>query len=385
MPSVVIIGSGFAGMVAAKHLLAKSPKGTSITLISKSDCFTFKPLLHEFATGAFNSSIVCERVSPLLNPKAQFIEGTASAINLKKQSISVGTQSIRYDYLLLALGSTPGMAAIPGAEKHALRLDSAQDAIRIRSALIAASKKHCPSVLLIGAGPVGIELASEIAQYLNQLCGKGTASVTLLNSDGELLPNLSPRFRHRVHRFLRAAGVRILNGHRVVRLHKCKAILDNHSAIMADIIIWSGGVKPVSIKTTPNLKQERGIPVNSFLQHNTYNNVFAAGDCAGMAGVPWLAQAAVQEGRAAAENIVRSMRHKPLRPFTYRQRGFILPIGKGHAVATVFGITFSGFFAWWFNRTVYLMHMLTLRHKVYVSREWTLGLFRKRDGPSEKG
>lgn len=385
MRKIVIIGGGFAGAYAAKSLLKRLPHDCSIALINPSPFFTFKPLLHEMATGVFGSDVVCEPISSFLHHKNfEFIKGKATAIDLKKQSVSMNKFVVPYDYLIIATGSKTNFFGVPGAEEYALKLESLDDAFRIKNALIEASKKQHPRIIVVGAGPTGSEVSTEISEFMRQI-KKDDFSLALLTRSTSFLPQIKERSRALVCRFFSIKNVKLLAGRAVVKVGKNFVVTDKGEKMAADVIVWAAGVTPVAIPVKPAIELPKGFfPVDSFLRLKGYENVFAVGDCSFAvnldgSAIPQLAQSATDEGIFVADNVLASIRKKTLKNFIFRQKGFILPLGKGRAVAEIKGFSFDGFFAWWLNRTVYLVNMFKLSHKLYVLWRWNLGLFQKRD------
>ncbi len=385
MNKIVVVGGGFAGAFAARSLLKRLPPDCALSLVNPSPFFTFKPLLHEVATGVFGSDVVCEPISSFLrHENFEFIKGTATGINLKKQTVTIEGGVLHYDFLVIATGSRTNFFGVPGSEKYALKLETLGDAFRIKNALIGASKKQNPSIVVVGAGPTGSEVSTEISEFMHQLVNRDF-SITVVNRPPDFLPQLKERSRALVRKFFSVKNVKLLADRAVVEVGIGFVVTDKGEKIPADVLVWAAGVKPASIDVTPALELPKGyFPVDSFLRLQGYENVFAIGDCSfaknpGGFQIPQLAQSASEEGKFVAHNVLASVSKMPLKRFMFRQKGFLLPLGKGRAVAEIKGVSFDGFFAWWLNRTIYLANMFTLSHKLYVAWNWTLGLFRKRD------
>ncbi len=385
MKRMVIVGGGFAGAFAAKSLLKRLPPDLTLTLINPVPFFTFKPLLHEVATGVFGSDVVCERISSFLHHRNfEFVKGSATGIDLKMQEVAVGGKSIRYDLLIISVGSCTNFFNVPGAEKHSLKLETLEDAFRIKNAIIDASRRQAPSIVVVGAGPTGSEVSAEISEFMRQLV-KRDFSITVVNRPPDFLPQIKEKSRALVRRFFSIKNVKLLTERAVTEVGNGFVATDKGERMPADVVVWAAGVRPARIAVKPAMELPGGyFPVDSFLRLHGYENVFAVGDCAlaknpDGSPVPQLAQSASEEGAFVAYNALASVRKKPLKKFIFRQKGFLLPLGKGNAIAELYGLSFDGFLAWWLNRTIYLMSMFTLSHRLYVAWNWTLGLFTKRD------
>lgn len=384
MKSIVVIGAGFGGAYAAKNILKRLPPGFNLILINKSELFTFKPLLHEVATGAFSADVVCECIKTFLSHKnLKFIKGIVTNIDFKKRTVAVNKKRINYNYLLISIGANTNFFNIPGAEKYSLKLDSVEDAFKIKNAIINVLERDSPRIVVVGGGPTGVELSSEIAEFTKQF--KNDFSITVIERSNRIFPRFRTKFATYANKFFNKEKISLLLGTGVVKVGKNFVITDAKQKIPADLVVWTAGVKPCPVDVIPKTTVQNGFfPVDSYLRLNDYKDVFAVGDCALAKNqdgslVPQLAQSAREEGVVASENILADINKKPLKKFFFNQKGVIIPLGKGHAIADIKGFVFSGFFAWWLNRTVYLMNMFGFFHKLYVVLNWTIGLFRKRD------
>lgn len=188
-------------------------------------------------------------------------------------------------------------------------------------------------------------------------------------------------------------NISVMTGRAVTKVDKEFVVITGAAgkqSIGCDFVLWAAGIKPSELVFTPKVEKNSGfLVVDEYLRIQGLQNVFAVGDCALVKDknggyVPWLAQAAVAEGKIAASNIVAAVNNHSLQTFVLKSKGFILPIGKGVAVADLVlpvikaRLFFDGFPAWWLNRTIYLLNMLAPRHKLKVAWLWMLGLFRKR-------
>ena len=171
----------------------------------------------------------------------------------------------------------------------------------------------------------------------------------------------------------------------VVDIEDSFALLQNGEKILARTTIFVSGIEPSSpeIIPVPKIGDRGRIVVNKFLHLPEDNRVFVAGDVSGITDpkgklVPQTAQAAVQEARSVAGNIISAIQEKSLSPFAFRELGQTLSLGRFSAGARIGGITFSGFFAWWLWRTIYASKIIGFANRVRVVVDWTIGLFHSR-------
>lgn len=452
---IVILGAGFGGIYAYLGLYKKKfhqKIPSQISIISENDYFLFLTLLHEVATGNLLPSSITQPIRTMPHCCLDnFIHGVVKSINLDEQTIELERKSpnclskqnqfekIQYNYLISALGSDTNFYNIPGAKQFCLTLKNQQDAKRIKNRILdcfeSASYKQrtsrkvptCSDIndtkfsskdlekahigdknclddeevknllrfVIVGGGPTGVELAGEIADYINgRLYSifpslKGIAEVILIEHKTQLLPKLDKWFGKRVHRILNKFGVKIILGKPVNRVSPDGLYIEK-SFIPTKTVIWTAGVKARQVKITAQKQIEYEkhtwrIKVNPYLQLDSYPNVFVIGDQAWIynkeAGQPYpmRAQFAQREGKIAAENIFRQVRNEKLKEFHWKDQGFIVSLGKTKAIGRVFGIKVFGFWGWCIYRTAYLLKLVGWRAKLRTALEWILDLFFSRD------
>jgi NADH dehydrogenase len=382
---VVIVGGGFAGVYAAKHLLGY---GAKVTLISKTNYFLFTPLLHEVAVGSVNRHNICTPIRTMFYEKDfRFIRSEAEKIDLKKKTVSIDGLKIPFDKLIMAAGCRSNHYNIPGAEEHTLSLKTLRDAISIRDRLISvlesiAVKPKPLSLVVVGAGPTGVELCGDLCDLIEENLKyrypelKGLKhEVYLIQSTETILPMLHEKTRKIASGVLEKSGIKILLSSRVAEVGK-DYVMAGDKKIKADIIIWSGGIKPPQLNIIPNLQDEKGyINVDENMAARGYDDVYALGD---ITGTPQLAQAAIEQSKTVAKNIMGRKK-----PFRFHNKGLIVSLGHRKAVGEVylFGktIVVRGKLAWYMKRMIYLMNLIGIKNKIQVGIEWFFNLLFGRD------
>lgn len=407
MKRIVILGAGFGGVYTALHLLKrlKRQDQVEVLLINKTNYFLFSPLLHEVATGGLNRSNIVQPIREILrHPKFNFIRCTAKEINLEKKTITTEKTILSYDYLVIALGAENECYNIPGAKEHAFPLKNLQDAVAIRnhvldvleySSALLKVKKQKPelSFVIVGAGPTGVEVAGELAEFVDQnlrvnypQLREYGRKIYLLQRGPDIMPFISQRCRQEALKKLAREHVTVMTNAPLTKVTKEAVEINEKQRIPSTAVIWTSGIKPASLPTTPRITDEKGFfPVDAYLRVKGAENVFALGDCALLINshdgkpVPALAQTAVKEAKILAYNILKDIKKQPLKPFVFKQSGLLVSVGKRFAVADIHGIKFKGFFAWWLWRTIYLTKLVGFRNKLQVAYDWTLNLFFPRD------
>ena len=421
---IVILGSGFAGVYAylELHKQLHNRRDVEITMVSETDSFLFVPLIHEVATGSLSPSDVLQPIHTL--PSCclrRFVQGHVASVNCDLREISVTPHrpssstdtaekeisAIPYDYLISGIGSETNFFGVPGAREYALPLKDLSDAVKIKNRIIeifecaekTTTKEERADALrfvVVGAGPTGLEIAAEMADYLRHEFAKafpslkGLAEIIIVDGVTDLLPVLNPWFGKKAARILAHKKiVRVLLNTPIVAITP-GGVRTKEKFFPAGTVIWSAGVKarqlPMTAKKPVNHDERSGrIMVNAFLQIPAYTEVFIAGDQAWIRDkendqpYPMRAQFAQREGRVAARNVARLMDNRPLEEFAWKDQGIIISLGKGGALAQIYGVRASGPLAWWIYRTVYASKILGWRARARTVLGWMFDLFLPRD------
>jgi NADH:ubiquinone reductase (H+-translocating) len=386
---VVIVGGGFAGIKAARILKKKF----QVTIIEQNDYFTFKPLLHEFIVGSMPFDTICYPIQESAGKGVTFIKGVASDVDSENRSISVKTIDnsalikIPYDYLLVTTGAIPNLLenndlSHPYDMMNAKIMKEQMVIIRDRI------KNHEKlSIGIVGAGPVGIEIAfvvKEFLEYHSKLYhNANTHSIIIYNSSEDILSNFSLKIASLTRSQLIMNGIKTENFCLVRKVEKKNDYFNIHyqrdeklHVAKHDIVFWSAGIT----------KSKLGLlsfETDRFLRSKHNRHIFAAGDAAIIEmkkkRVPELAQLAVIQGELAAKNIIRASNSKKLIPYKLKLKGLMLTIGHKNEVGIIGKrIVLRGFFAWWLHRTVYLMQIYTFKRKMHNINVWSKDLFNTR-------
>ena len=419
---IVIVGGGFAGVYAYLELFKNCKKMScfDVTLINKADYFDFVVLSHEIATGGLMPSDVTQSLHRL--PKGEntrFIQGTVTSLNTKEKrvffardgfckddKIGGGMVSLPYDYVLLALGSETDTFGVPGVGKHTLSLKNLEDAKKLKNRILESfevargcdNEDHIREMLtfvVIGGGPTGVELSAEIADFVfdevssiyPELSKK--TEVVLLHSGDRLISVMDKWFHKKSMKILKKLGVQVLLNKKVTEVTE-RNVFMGEEKIATRNVFWSAGVKSryLDIESkNPFSKEERTgrIKVNDYLQVIEDSSIYVAGDMSWIVNretnqpYPMRAQFAVKEGITVAQNIISDINRKKKTEFSWRDQGFIVSLGRGGALAEVFGMRFSGPVAWWLYRTAYLSKLVGIRAKLRTGLEWAINLAFSRD------
>ena len=392
---IVIIGGGFGGVYTAKHLARHASKNLEIILISERNYFLFTPLLHEVATGSLSPTSVTEPLREIFRKGEVKIKiSRVSEINKDDGFVMLGSEQIKFDYLVIATGAKINDFGLPGVLENTIGLKSLEDAIEIRKKVIEIYERELTEVVnrkekllnlvIIGGGPTGVELAAELDDFVSEIENDYKKSkksglrtkIYLINSADELLVQFPKSLRDEARRVLEKKRIGILNNFYVNKVEKGKIFNREGEEIRADLIVWTAGVMP-------NTKNGQRVLTNEKLQVLGYEKIFAMGDMGNISKLtnplPMLAQVAVAEAPVVANNILALINKKPLQDFDFESKGLLVSLGKFKAVGQISGITITGFLAWFIWRTIYLFKFNSWKKRFRIMFEWTISLFSPRD------
>ncbi len=202
-----------------------------------------------------------------------------------------------------------------------------------------------------------------------------------------VLPVLGENLGHYAHQALARRGVEIFLNTRVTGMTEKEIFLARSIPIPASTLVWTAGMVPNPLVSSLPCQKECGrLLVNECLQVPGWPGVWAVGDCGLVPDIrrpgeshPPTAQHAIRQGRVVAQNIAASLYNRPLKAFSFKTIGLLASIGRRRGVARICGFNFSGFFAWWLWRTIYLSKLPGLDRKIRVAFEWTLDLLFRKD------
>ena len=410
MPArILVLGVGFGCVHTARHLekLARAMPELEITLVSHDNFFLFTPMLHEVAASDLDITHIVSPIRSLLKRTNVFI-GDVQAIDLEARQVMVShgydrhTHTIPYDQLVVGLGSITNFYGLPGLEQRALTMKSLGDAIHLRNRVIAALEEadtECQrdldgllTFVVAGGGFAGVETVAGLNDFIHDglrlypRIRPERVRTVLVHSGAEILPELGEQLGRYAEQKLRARGVEILTGARVARVSDEGVVLEDGRRIPSRVVVWTAGTSPHPLLHELPCTLDRGrIVVDETLAVPGWPGVWALGDCAVIpdrrTGKPHppTAQHALREARTAARNIVAMLRGRRSTAFDFRTIGQLAAIGRRTGVARILGVNFSGFFAWWLWRTIYLSKLPRIEKKLRVAIDWTLDLIFTKD------
>ncbi|GEB95552.1 NAD(P)/FAD-dependent oxidoreductase [Microbacterium lacticum] len=355
LPHIVIIGGGFAGVSAARALRHAPVR---VTLVDRRIYNTFQPLLYQVATGGLNPGDVTHFLRSLRaqQPNLDVVHEHLMEIDTDARAVRLlDGQELAYDYLLLANGVTTAYHGTPGAKENSFAVYSRSQAITIRDTLFTRLERAAVrpdrdkglSVVVIGGGPTGVEMAGALAELRDQGLEpaypelEGDAFRITLLQRSEILKPFLPKLRTYAAAQLRRRDVTVRLGAGVEEVCPDSVRLSDGTVLPSDLTIWATGVAPHEEVRHWSLPLDEGdrIRVGADLQVEGLPGVFAAGDVAiTPQDLPQLAQPAIQGGAHVARQIQRLLAGEPTEPFEYYDKGQLAIIGRRSAVGEVPGV-----------------------------------------------
>jgi NADH:ubiquinone reductase (H+-translocating) len=453
---IVILGGGFAGIGVLKKLQKEFDNDASveITLVDKGNFLLFTPMLPEIVSGMIETRHIVTPVRSFCK-KAKFFEADVDLIDLKNREVnlkhSIGKQpkypqqqppiqqqqqqqqqsdylhkhTLKYDYLVLALGSENNFFGNSDVEENAFTLKTINDGIVLRNHLIKILeqanleqdnhdlRKRLLTFVVVGGGFSGVETVGAVNDFVRQTITQyykniymSDVRVILVSATDKILEQIDEELGKFALEKLKENGVEFIMNSKVKGASKDKAILDNDTEIPCYSLIWTAGVTQNKLIAELECEHDKGhrIVTNEYLEVKNYEDVvYALGDCASIPdphtgkSYPPTAQHAIREADVAAKNIILSIKANKMKKgmgivdennmvrttkkkFDYKTKGMMAQIGKRTGVAILFGkLKLHGFIAWWLWRSYYLANLPTVKKKLKVMGDWTLDLFFKPD------
>lgn len=429
---IVIVGGGAGGLELATALGDKlGTRGrASVTLIEKNRAHVWKPKLHEIAAGSMD--IDAHDIDYLAQARwhhFRYRVGEMIGLDRGRREVLVAPfiddegrqvtpeRRIRYDTLVIAVGSQSNDFGTPGVAEHALKLESADDARRFHRRLVNAGiranaqqgalQAHQLQIAIIGAGATGVELSAELHRTTRELVAYGLDRVDaekdlcihLIEASDRVLPALPPRLSASTERLLRELGVQVHTSAKVAAVGPQGVYLADGREIPAELVVWAAGVKaPDFLKDLAGLETNRinQLVVKPTLQTSLDDDIFALGDCAACAwpekngNVPPRAQAAHQQASHLVGQFRRRLAGKPLRDYRYRDFGSLISLGEYSTVGNMMGgliggsLMIEGLFARLMYLSLYKMHELALHGFAKVALDTLARTITRRTEPHVK-
>lgn len=412
---ILILGGGFGGVYSALEFdrtIASRPD-VEVTLVSRDNYILFTPMLHEVAASDLDLTHIVNPIRKMLR-HVNFFHAQVESVDLENKTVRVAHSEVRhvhdlpYDHLVIALGNATNFFMMPGLEDFAFTMKSLGDAIEVRNHLIemleaadfecaAGDRGQLLTVVVAGGGFSGIETIAGINDFLREATRfyshltEKQIRVVVVHPGPVILPELGEELGAYAQKELAARGVEIRVNTRVKAIHSTDSFgriveLSDGAMIPTRSLIWTAGTCAHALTGRLPCDNDRGrLTVDEYMRLNGWPGVWALGDCASVPDLttgkscPPTAQHAIRQGKALARNIAAQLDGRELKPFRFKTLGLLAAIGRRSGVASILGFRFSGFFAWFLWRGIYLAKLPRLEKKVRVALDWSLDLFFSKD------
>lgn len=391
---IIVIGGGFAGISLVKKL---DENLFDILLIDKINHHQFQPLFYQVATSQLEPASISFPLRNILKHKKslQIRLARVDSIDCVRNEITTSIGNFSYDYLVIATGCTTNFFNNPTIEKNVFALKTTYDAIKIRNHIIhtferlisanSQERKSLLNLVIVGAGPTGVELAGAFAEIKNNILPKdypgidfSDFNIYLIEGGANTLNSMSDLAKQASKKYLLKMGVQIITETLVKNYNGLVLKLSNGEVIDTKTVIWAAGITGNTIGGLPEGSITNGgrIKVNRINQILGINNIFAVGDIALMqtpkypVGHPQVANVAINQAKNLAGNLKMLFLNKQTTNYEYKDLGSMATIGRNKAVVDLPSLKFKGYFAWLVWMFLHLMLILSVRNKLIIFINW---------------
>ena len=392
---LVIIGGGFAGLRIARDI---DKRQWEVMIIDKNNYHSFPPLFYQVASAGLEPASISFPLRRELRGRrysgCTFHIGTVRRIDTAAKRVHTDYETVAYDSLVIAAGTTNNFFGIPDLQKHVCTIKSTTEAIRTRNEVInnleraslstdPAERCRLLTFVVVGGGPAGVEIAGALGELKRfalrreyPLIRPDEMRVVLVEGSNALLGAMGPRSSADALKGLRQLMVDVRLGVTMKNFDGNRITFADGTEIEVCTVIWTAGVTGVTFTLGgTDIRPGRGarFAVDEHCAVEGLKDVYAVGDIALMTtekyphGHPQVAQVAMQMGAALARNLSNPERRSP---FVYHDKGSMATIGRNRAVVDMGKMHLSGWFAWFTWLTVHLMSLLGMRNRAMVLLNW---------------
>jgi NADH:ubiquinone reductase (H+-translocating) len=395
---VVIVGAGFAGLSAARTLVAKP---CEVTVVDQRNFHTFQPLLYEVATAGLDAGDVAYPIRAVFghhdNVNVRFAKVTG--VDWDDRLVALESSgSVPFDSLIIASGATVGYFGVEGASEFSFPLYTLTDARILRDHVLRrleqadADPGSAPAgpltFVVVGGGPTGVEVAGAMAELLDLAVrhdgfrfSRSTARIIVVDGQDRLLTPFDPTAAAYAADTLVGRGVELHLGRMVEAVTDRYVELDDGTRIATQTVIWAGGVTVTdTVASRLGIASGPGgrLAVEPDLSLDGRADAYGAGDAAAVPRgdgsgriCPQLAQVAIQSGAHAARQVVNRMEGRPTVPFRYRDKGIMATLGRRAAITEFPGGTvIKGTVGWLAWLGLHLVYLIGYRSRIIVLVNW---------------
>ena len=393
--TVIVVGGGFAGINFVKKI---DKRFFDVILIDKINHHQFQPLFYQVATSQLEPSSVSFPLRHIFRDFPHVRIRLAELLQVFPETSEILTSigTFNYDYLVLAMGCKTNFFGNQQLAKHAFTLKTTYDAISIRNHILQtfeqivtcqdeAQRKSLLHMVIVGAGPTGVELAGAFAEIKRDILPRdypridfSELRIILVEGSKHTLNLMSDMAKSASYVYLQKMGVEIRTEYFVKDYDGEILTFSNGETLLTRTLVWAAGVTPNKIEGLP----QHCYTTNQRIRVDRYNklldseDLFALGDLAYMEtekypkGHPQVANVAINQALNLAKNLNRAQQNQAWKPYEYQNLGSMATVGRNKAVVDLPFISFKGFFAWVVWMFLHLMLILSVRNKLIIFINW---------------
>lgn len=397
---IIIAGCGFAGLTLAKKL---KNSGLQVVILDKHNYHQFPPLFYQVASAGLEASSILFPIRKIFqNYKEYYIRKCEiKSVDSAKNQLIASAGTVDYDYLVLALGATNSYFGSKEMEDNSKGMKTIAEVIDLRNtilmnlenALISPDqdeKERNLNIVIIGAGPSGVEIAGALAEMNNYVIPKDypelkerKANIYLLEGAPRVLHMMSEKSSVKAKRFLEKLGVKVLTNTLATGCDDKCVLTNDGNKICTSLIIWTAGIRGIRVDgLSPEVYNKNSrIFIDKYCKVKGYDNIFALGDITFLteekfpSGYPQVAQVAIQQAKLLAGNLIREQKNKVPLEFRYKDLGIMATVGRNLAVVELPYISFQGIFGWFVWMFIHLMSIVGVRNKLIIFINWAWKYF----------
>ncbi len=324
-----------------------------------------------------------------------FVLAHVQSVDYERRYLKTDGPAIPFDYLVIATGSITDTFGVEGVEQNAYFLKTLEEGVDLKNHIICcfegahgepdeARRKSLLTFVIVGGGATGVEYAGALSELVAGPLSKDyrgisfdEVTIMLLEASDRIVGSMPESIQTYTTAKLRKMGVDVRFESRVSRVTGESVTLDGGEIIPTRTVVWSAGVRgePLPELSGIETKRDGRVPVLPTLQASHFPDVYVIGDLAYIEDrkgtpLPQVAQVAIQSAVTAAQNVGRRIRGQEPLPFSYRDRGSMITIGRNSAGVAIGSRTYKGFFAWFLWLTIHLFYLIGFRNRIMVFLNW---------------